>query len=336
MWEICLAAILTLSGSQGVETRDVERDLETAARTADSLDAGLFAPKIYVEALHWLYRDAPEPDSTAGLDEDVRYARDRREALRRFREAVAEARTAGERVSGHARARHAAVRDLALRVHADREAPDSFSRAEKIAAWAEELSTLPARSRMVWEESIDTLVAAISRVDDATIVKAGKPPGVPYTAYDACPFEGCCYRIWFANRPLVAYTQPDTASSIAFPINKDEGVLAITGILVVTKLGSCWTQEQRRDGEPTIPSAFVTLLEPLGEGAFRAFDRGRVDICDCDWDREMTLPEYHWWVLVQDPAGRIGWILGGAPDDERFYNQNAIDQGPSFGTDWCR
>lgn len=336
MWEICLAAMLVLSDAPSDEVRGVERDLETTARAADSLDAGLFAPASYLEGLHWLYRDAPGSDGDAGLDEPARLARDRREALRCFREAVTQARTAGDRIRGHARARHAAVHELALRVHADREAPAPFRAAEDLAARAERVFQRPAQSRALWEESIDSLLAAISRADDAAIVKAGKPPAIPYTAYDACPFEGCCYRIWFANGPLVAYAAPDTASPIGFTIEKDEGVLAITGILVVTKLGACWVVGESGDAESSTSPAQAILLESEGEGIFRALDRGRVVECECDWDRELDFPEYRWWVLGQDPAGRIGWILGGAPDAPRFYNQNAIDQGSFFETGGCR
>jgi hypothetical protein len=324
-----LIPALATAGSALVALAQPDLGVELAVPAADSVDAGLFAPEPYRNALHALHRDEPGME---GLGE----AECRREAALLFREAQGVARGESSAVVRNARQRFAAVRALAAGARADRDGGAAYRAAIDLAARAESVVPSLEASRALWDEGIDSLVAAMGAAEKKSVAALGRLPEVPYAAYDACPYEGCCYRIWFALRELVARAEPDSASATAFEIHAGEGVLGITGILITTRFGRCMLDpkpEAAREGRMPEP---VVLLGYEGEGYFRAYDRGRLAFVECDWDQEVVEPEFVWWAMVQNRDGLVGWVVGALREEQLFYNQDAIEFAPYLGAQGCQ
>jgi hypothetical protein len=322
--------MLALAGVAGAA---VEDDLKIAVPAADRVDAGLFAPHIYLKALHTLNQD----DSTGSrmsipgqTDEPLG------DALQLFREAERVARGESVAIVHNARLRYAAVDSIARRARADRDGGDAYRAAVASSARAESLTADPAAARAQWDEAIDSLVASMGAAERTRVATAGKTPAVPYTAYDSCPYEGCCYRIWFAERDLAARIDPDSASAVAFEIRKGEGVLGITGILVTSSFGHCTLDPNPDEARQGMEPEPIVVVGYEGEGFVRAIYHGRLVIVECDWDKEIVEPAYVWWALVQNRDGKTGWVVGGPRDGQYFYNQDAIEFNSYNRELWCR
>lgn len=298
-------------------------DLSVIKPAADSLDAGLFAPELYLRGLRKFYSEVTDRGAEPDGETPVVPAKDDRPSVWYFREAAREARAMGPEIVRLARARHDAVLALVGDVHADIGGGPTLGAAESLAALAERSVTQPAVARALWQESIDSLAAALEYVTEARIVRDAHAPAVPLTLYDACPYEGCLYRIWFAKEETTVHVTPDSASSAAFAIRKDEAVLGVTGILIVTKLGRCVPEQGTGEDPEHLPSSPVTVLGYEGEGFYRALVGGKIEILGCDWRKGMVNPEYVWWAMVQNRAGQIGWVVGAARGALAFENQDA-------------
>lgn len=66
---------------------------------------------------------------------------------------------------------------------------------------------------------------------------ANPGPPVPYEDSGACPFEGCVYRTWTANRAVVVRNQRRAEASVAFRLAEGARVQALTGVVVTTQAG---------------------------------------------------------------------------------------------------
>ena len=62
-------------------------------------------------------------------------------------------------------------------------------------------------------------------------------PPVRYEDAGACPFEGCVYRTWTANRAVAVLTERRSDAPIAFRLTKGARVQAVTGVVVTLKAG---------------------------------------------------------------------------------------------------
>ena len=327
---IVVLSMLSLTGGAGAA---VEDDLQIAVPAADRVDAGLFAPHIYLKALHTLNQD----DSTGTrLSIPGQPGDPLGDALQLFREAEQVARGEGVAIVRNARLRYAAVETIAQRAHADRDGGDAYRAAVALSARAESLTADPAAARAQWDEAIDSLVAAMGAAERTRVAAPGGKPALPFTVYDSCPYEGCCYRIWFAERDLAARVNPDSASAVAFEILPGEGVLGITGILITSRFGRCTLDPNPDEARKGMKPEPITVVGYEGEGFVRAIYHGRLVIVECDWDREIVEPAYVWWALVQNRDGKTGWVVGGPREGQYFYNQDAIEFNSYNREMWCR
>ena len=104
---------------------------------------------------------------------------------------------------------------------------------------------------------------------------ASPGPPVPYEDKGACPFEGCVYRTWTANRTVVVRTQRRADAPIAFRLTKGARVQALTGVVVTTKAGRVEFSEpfDTRQGLVIQPGETLYLLTYQGEGFTKACSR---------------------------------------------------------------
>jgi hypothetical protein len=62
-------------------------------------------------------------------------------------------------------------------------------------------------------------------------------PRLPYHDWGACPFECCAYREWVAKAPITVFRDRNESGTVAFHLEKNEHVHAITGVVVTHKVG---------------------------------------------------------------------------------------------------
>ena len=168
------------------------------------------------------------------------------------------------------------------------------------------------------------LAAGLSAAQQPAV---GSGPPVPYEDEGACPFEGCVYRTWTANRTVVVRTQRRADAPVAFRLAKGARVQALTGVVVTVKAGRVEFPkpvELASDLGPLRiqPGETLHLLTYLGEGFTKAWFKGRlyddVDGSDifngaCEEYPERCVgkiverPTRVWWVQVQDARKRLGW-----------------------------
>lgn len=314
------------AGSAGDVVPKVGERPEIVIPAANRVDAGIFAPEIYWKAqeLYLLPARGREKEDAHG------------EAMRLFRAAEKAALRELPAVLRNARLRFDAAQDLAKQAEADRDAADPYAAAVAIAARAESAAADPVTARLLYEEAIDSLGAALYRAECARAERIDSMPALPYVAYDACPFEGCCYRPWVARRAVRAFARPDSGAGAVFEIAGGEAVWGVLGVLVVSKLGRCRCDPERVNGEETEESPrIVALIGYEGEGFYRALDRGRISVIACDWEEEVVDPEYVWWTLVQRRDGRIAWVASHPTEELLFENQDAIEATVFEGEQGC-
>jgi hypothetical protein len=165
----------------------------------------------------------------------------------------------------------------------------------------------------------------------------GSGPPVPYEDEGACPFEGCVYRTWTANRTVVVRTQRRADAPVAFRLTKGSRVRAITGVVVTTKPGRVEFHEpfDTRQGLVIQPGETLYLLTYQGEGFTKAWFRGRLlvdldvseffnNVCDVRPERckgrVVEAWTRTWWVQIENSSGRVGW----SNEPESFDGRNAI------------
>ncbi len=171
-----------------------------------------------------------------------------------------------------------------------------------------------------------------------------KPPNssVPPALYEdkgACPFEGCVYREWTANREVLLYDRPDGKQ--VGSLKTGDRVKGITGIVytVPNKVEVVFPH-----GDFDAGDVFYTLTY-LGEGFSKVWFRGTVhdeDISDlpfegvghrrphplkcttpsreCWWNLDSPIRKRTWWVQIKASSGLIAWAIS----DGNFDNQDAL------------
>ena len=157
--------------------------------------------------------------------------------------------------------------------------------------------------------------------------QAATGPPVPFEDVGACPFEGCVYRTWTANRAVAVRTERRSDAPIAFRMTKGARVQALTGVVVTHKAGRVEFPkpvELRTELGPLRiqPGETLYLLTYKGEGVTKAWFKGVLydeldgasffnDLCNrnperCE-GRIVERPSRVWWVQVEDARKRVGW-----------------------------
>jgi len=165
-------------------------------------------------------------------------------------------------------------------------------------------------------------------------------PPMPYEDLGACPFEGCVYRQWTANRVVAIRVERRTGARVAFRLKKGEKVTAVNGMVVTTRPGRVeFGQPQdieTADGRIRVaPGQTLYLLTYEGEGYTKAWFNGRLyrsvdtqhfynGVCDFNPGRctgkIVEKGQVEWWVQIRNATGRVGWT----DEPEAFEGKNAI------------
>ena len=165
-------------------------------------------------------------------------------------------------------------------------------------------------------------------------------PPVSFEDVGACPFEGCVYREWVANRPVDVRIERRTTAPIMFHVKAGEKVTALTGVVVTLKAGRVQFREPQDLGASDgpihiVPGQTLYLLTYQGEGYTKAWFNGRLyrdvdtatffnGVCDVDPSRcpgkIIERSQTVWWVQVRNAEGRSGWTH----QPEKFNGKDAL------------
>ena len=144
------------------------------------------------------------------------------------------------------------------------------------------------------------------------------PPDVLVRA-NACPFECCVYGQWVADTIIPMHDAPRSAATPAFSIAKGTALQADSGVVFVTGIALAIVDDTVSDGPNPVllPGDTLVLLDPIGEGYWKAWRRGQLlesvpPFFESWWHpkqsgRLIGEPAREWWVhaLVN---GRSGWF----------------------------
>ena len=149
-----------------------------------------------------------------------------------------------------------------------------------------------------------------------------KAPALPFYDWGACPYEGCAYRQWTAQRPVTVY---DTWKQGRRPIAQlaaGDKVTGITGVVLtfvpgLIRMDRDLPDQDLRRGDTVLTYAY------RGEGYAAVWYKGRYasdfDISFAKWPDGTGCGGAHcaatythlgkksWWVNVKIGPGRIGW-----------------------------
>jgi len=155
-------------------------------------------------------------------------------------------------------------------------------------------------------------------------------PGLvlPYVSRHACPFECCVYRRWSAVSRLRVYAAERDSGHVAFRIAAGDSFEALTGDVYVVHPGTARVllAHSLRIGRARVALAAgdsVTVLDPMGEGTYRAYFKGHLtEVFEHDfvppdpqqaeptgeWLRMERAPDIEWWVRIRTLDGQEGWL----------------------------
>jgi hypothetical protein len=133
-------------------------------------------------------------------------------------------------------------------------------------------------------------------------------PELPYEDIGACPFEGCTYRCWTANKDTIIKSGNDASSPALFTVKKGEQVVGVTGTVITSKAGRARVlKNMDLAGVKANTGQIIYLLTYLGEGYYKAWYGGEIiDGVDMKF-KLIEKPEYTWWVLIEEKNGKSGW-----------------------------
>lgn len=192
-----------------------------------------------------------------------------------------------------------------------------------------ELARRMAARREAHHRRLEPFRATLDDLDD-------RPPE-RYVAEDACPFECCVYREWYATAAteLVARVGGD---SVVATVATGDTVRGLTGEVHVDPAPVAVVHRPKH-GDGVREGDVVFLLDYLGEGVYRVWYEGEVDAWEtlpgvrayCPipgpecWgeylDPEAATEEHAsvWWAKVEAADGVVGWTS----EPERFANLDA-------------
>lgn len=167
-----------------------------------------------------------------------------------------------------------------------------------------------------------------------------------YVDRGACPFEGCVYREWTAEKHTVLVDAPLGGNTVAL-VRAGDQVEGVTGVVYVRPVPIRAAERAELELElydqrlgryvptPLLPGETVYLLTYQGEGWFKAWMQGRiyhgfefyrrmadyrsegwlrVTTCEpatpqCWWQVAPEHQQYEsqWWVQIRLPNGALGW-----------------------------
>jgi hypothetical protein len=168
---------------------------------------------------------------------------------------------------------------------------------------------------------------------------ADPTPPIPYEDAGACPFEGCVYREWTANRATDLYRERGTSSPVVSRVAAGDRVAALTGVVVTVAPGQfrardAYSMSTQSGAIQMNPGDTAYLLTYEGEGTYTVwFDdvihRG-ADVSgmlsgacrppDGCPGEIVAQPETVWWVRIRTAEGLEGWTN----QPERFDGKDRL------------
>ena len=148
---------------------------------------------------------------------------------------------------------------------------------------------------------------------------------------NACPFECCVYGAWVADTVIPMYAAPRGTGTAAFTLAKGATLAADTGVVFVTQIALAIVEDTVADGPNPVllPGDTLVLLDPIGEGYWKAWRRGQVletvpPFFESWWrpapaGRLIGEPAREWWARAT-ANGRTGWFR---PDRYRVRGADA-------------
>ena len=145
------------------------------------------------------------------------------------------------------------------------------------------------------------------------------PPG-RYEDFGACPFEGCTYREWTANKDTIIRQNNSDDSPVAFRVRKGEKITGITGTVLTLRAGCAEVLSPLNvEGIQLAPGSIVHPLRYEGEGFWKIWRQGKTGTVPIGQNVEMIVyPETVWWVKIRNARGEIGW----SNQPENFDNKD--------------
>jgi hypothetical protein len=165
-----------------------------------------------------------------------------------------------------------------------------------------------------------SLPLAVCQVDQPKVVSA---PALPFYDWKACPFEGCSYRQWTAQKEIAVYdTWKQDRQAIA-QLSKGDSVIGETGVVItfrpgVIRLDRDLPEQNLRRGETILTYTY------RGEGFSAVWFKGlyysEFDISFARWPdgsgcggthcaaTYVEMGEKVWWAEVKLKSGRSGWV----------------------------
>lgn len=154
-------------------------------------------------------------------------------------------------------------------------------------------------------------------------------PAVPYSSWNACPFECCTYGVWTAQKEVLVRSRRSMKAPAAFVIRKGERVNAAYGVVVTRRLGVVRALRPLTLGEGTKHAQVRAgesfyVLHYWGEGYYSFWFDGATysdsryitptakepQVIPGAGVELLATPDWQWWVHVKTRRGRAGWVLG--------------------------
>ena len=139
---------------------------------------------------------------------------------------------------------------------------------------------------------------------------------LPYRDVGACPFEGCEYRKWTANKGTIIYKEMRDGSPVAFKVRAKEQVTGVTGVVITEKAGTAKALKAAKVyanvGKYSITvkaGETLQILHYQGEGFYLAWFKNKFYTLDTS-DNNFKIvkePVDVWWVKIKNRKGQIGW-----------------------------
>ncbi len=157
----------------------------------------------------------------------------------------------------------------------------------------------------------------------AESVPMPSPPALPWNDDGACPFEGCAYRQWTANKAAVLYDTWKTGRKQIGEIKAGQKVTGLTGTVITFKPGVIRMDRDLEDQNLRTGDTILTYTY-RGEGFSAAWFKGRFysefDISFAKWPdgsgcggahcaaTYIDLGEKIWWAQIKLRSGQTGWV----------------------------
>jgi hypothetical protein len=149
-----------------------------------------------------------------------------------------------------------------------------------------------------------------------------QPPKLPKVDLNSCPFEGCQFGKWTANRTVVVYSTWETTRKPIATLAKGDEVTALAGVNVVLQPGKgVFDRDAPVYGARMGDAAY--MYQNCGEGAVDMWVHGRFikcaepefswrpgygcqNNCDGHW---LSLGKSEWWAEIRLKNRTTGWVL---------------------------